>query len=76
MNSVLPFDGFLDLLRTKGYGVGLHEHFALANLLEHWDGTDGGEFGDALAALVGRSDEVVEASGVFSTRSTRIIPRQ
>ena len=34
MNAVLPFAGFLEILRSKGYGVGLNEHVALANLLD------------------------------------------
>jgi hypothetical protein len=57
----LPFDGFLDLLRQKGYAVGLPQHFALGRLLARWDRTDAGAFGDALAALVGRSHEEVAA---------------
>jgi hypothetical protein len=57
--SVLPFDAFLEVLRAKGYGVGLHEYAALANLLQHWDRTHTTEFGDAVAALVGRNDEEV-----------------
>ena len=32
--SAVPFDAFLDLLRAKGYGIGLHEYAALAALLE------------------------------------------
>jgi len=59
MDVVLPFEGFLDLLRAKGYGVSLHEYFALAKLLERWDRTNAEEFGDALAALVGRSEDEV-----------------
>src|SRR5262245_65632792 len=59
MDAVLPFEGFLDVLRAKGYGVSLHEYFALANLLNRWDRTNPEEFGDALAALVGRSEEEV-----------------
>lgn len=57
--SVLPFEGFLALLRAKGYAVGLHEHLALAQLLRRWEGTSSPEFGDALAALLGRNDEDV-----------------
>lgn len=53
----LPFDDFLALLRAKGYAVGLHEHLALARLLNRWEGTSGPQFGDALAALVARNDE-------------------
>jgi len=60
MNAVLPFDGFLDVLRTKGYAVGLRERFALASLLERWEGTSTGEFRDGLAALVGRSEAEVQ----------------
>src|SRR5580765_1700982 len=57
--SALPFDGFLELLRSKGYGVSLHEYNGLARLIEHWDRSNADEFGDALAALVGRSQEEV-----------------
>ncbi|MEQ1908949.1 MAG: hypothetical protein ABMA15_09000 [Vicinamibacterales bacterium] len=60
-DRVLPFDAFLNLLRDKGYAVGLHEHLALARLLERWDGTSGPEFRDALAALIARTDEEVLA---------------
>jgi hypothetical protein len=59
MNAVLPFDGFLDVLRSKGYSVGLNEHFALATLLDHWDRTHAEEFGDAVAALVARNEDEV-----------------
>jgi hypothetical protein len=55
----LPFDAFLELLRAKGYGVGLHEFAAAASLLRHWDRTKVDELGDALAALVARSDDEV-----------------
>jgi hypothetical protein len=57
--GVLPFAGFLEVLRNKGYGVGLHEHFALAALLATWDRTHAEEFGDAIAALVARNDDEV-----------------
>lgn len=57
---ILPFAGFLEVLRSKGYGVGLSEHIALANLLEHWDRTHPEEFGDAVAALIARNEEEVE----------------
>jgi hypothetical protein len=56
----LPFDGFLDLLGHKGYGVSLHEYAAVATLLSRWDGVSVVELGDALGALIGRSDEEVE----------------
>jgi len=61
MQEPLPFSGFLDVLRTKGFGVGLNDYLALARLIQHWDRAHGEEFGDALAALVGRSDEEVRA---------------
>ena len=57
--TVVPFDAFLDLLRTKGYAIGLHEYTALAALLERWDRTHVSELGDALAALIGRGDDEV-----------------
>jgi hypothetical protein len=56
----VPFDAFLDLLRAKGYGIGLHEYAAMAALLEQWDRTHLTEFGDALAALIGRNAEEVD----------------
>src|ERR1700730_9827652 len=59
MSTLLPFGEFLELLRGKGYGVGLHEYFALASLEKRWDRTDAEEFGDALAALIGRNEEEV-----------------
>ena len=60
MSTILPFESFLELLRAKGYSVSLHEHFAVARLLERWDRTDAGELRDALAALIARNDEEVE----------------
>jgi hypothetical protein len=59
-SAILPFETFLEMLRAKGYGVSLHEYAAMATLLGHWDGTNVSEFGDALAALIGRSDDEVE----------------
>lgn len=56
---VLPFEGFLTVLRDKGFAVGVHEHLALARLLDRWGGTSGPEFRDALAALIARTDEEV-----------------
>lgn len=63
MRQTLPFDTFLDVLRDKGYGVSLHEHLAVARLLERWDRTDVSELRDALAALIGRDSEEVEGIG-------------
>ena len=60
MPRTLPFDAFLGLLRAREYGVGLHEYTAVANLLERWEGVDLAELADALAALIGRSDEEVD----------------
>jgi len=66
MAAALPFDAFLGLLRTRGFAVGLHEHMALAKLLSRWDGTSRPEFGDALAALIGRNeDEIAEIRRLF-----------
>jgi hypothetical protein len=58
-HTAVPFDAFLDVLRAKGFGVGLPEYAAMANLLGHWDRTNVGELGDALAALIGRNDDEV-----------------
>jgi hypothetical protein len=60
MGTVLPFEGFLEVLRAKGYAVGLHEHLALAKLLQRWDRTDRDELRNALAALLGLSDGDVD----------------
>ena len=63
MRQPLPFDAFLEVLRAKGYGVSLHEHMALAKLLERWDRTNLTELRDALAALIGRSEDEVQGIG-------------
>jgi uncharacterized protein with von Willebrand factor type A (vWA) domain len=55
----LPFSDFLELLRAKGFGVGLHEHLALGKLIERWDSTDRDQLRNAIAALVARHDEEV-----------------
>lgn len=55
--SALPFSDFLELLRAKGLGVGLHEHMAVARLLAHWDSTNRTHLRDALAALVARHED-------------------
>ena len=44
----LPFSDFLDLLRARGLGVGLHEYLAVGKLLSRWDSTNPEEFRDAL----------------------------
>jgi hypothetical protein len=59
--TVLPFSDFLELLRAKGFGVGLHEHIALGKLLSRWDATDRDELRGAIAALIARRDEEVAA---------------
>jgi hypothetical protein len=61
VSSRLPFETFLEVLRSKGYSVTLHEHFAVAKLLERWDRTDVTELRDALAALIARNDDEVES---------------
>jgi hypothetical protein len=60
MGTVLPFEGFLEVLRAKGYAVGLHEHVALAKLLSRWERTSRDELRDALAAFLGLSDGEVD----------------
>ena len=57
----LPFSDFLELLRAKGLGVGLHEHLALGKLLAQWDSTNRDEFREAIAALVARHEGEVAA---------------
>ncbi len=59
--TVLPFSDFLELLRAKGFGVGLHEHLALGKLLSRWDSIDRDELRRAIAALVARREEEVVA---------------
>ena len=56
----LPFSDFLDLLRAKGLGVGLHEYLAVGKLLSRWDSTNPEELRDAIAALVGRHEGEVQ----------------
>lgn len=64
--SVLPFGDFLELLRARGLGVGLHEYLAVGRLLEHWDSTRRADLRDALAALVARHEgEVHTIRSVF-----------
>jgi uncharacterized protein with von Willebrand factor type A (vWA) domain len=64
--SALPFNDFLDLLRAKGLGVGLHEYLAVGKLLNRWDSTDREELRDAIAALVARHEgEVQEIRDLF-----------
>src|SRR5690606_36419165 len=64
--SALPFSDFLELLRARGMGVGLHEHLAVGRLLEHWDSTNRADLRDALAALVARHEGEVETiRGLF-----------
>ncbi len=57
MSGVLPFEAFLEVLRARGYAIGLNEHFRLGALLARWDGANRAEFRDALAALLARSDD-------------------
>jgi hypothetical protein len=57
----LPFSDFLDLLRARGLGVGLHEYLAVGKLLSRWDSTNPEEFRDAIAALVGRHEGEVQS---------------
>ncbi len=59
--SALPFSDFLELLRAKGLGVGLHEHLAVGKLLAQWDSTNRDQFREAIAALVARHDGEVAA---------------
>jgi hypothetical protein len=56
----LPFGEFLDALRDRDFGVGLHEYVAAGKLLEHWDLTSRDELRNSLAALIARRDDEVE----------------
>lgn len=71
--TVLPFSDFLELLRAKGFGVGLHEHIALGKLLSRWDSIDRDELRRAIAALVARrEDEVVAILRLFDEVYPRV----
>ena len=71
--TVLPFSDFLELLRAKGFGVGLHEHLALGKLLSRWDSIDLDELRRAIAALVARrEDEVVAILRLFDEVYPRV----
>jgi len=58
--SSLPFADFLEVLRGKGFGVGLHEYMAVGKLLHSWAITDRDELRNAIAALVARHEDEVE----------------
>ena len=71
--TVLPFSDFLELLRAKGFGVGLHEHLALGKLLSRWESIDRDELRRAIAALVARrEDEVVAILRLFDEVYPRV----
>lgn len=64
--SAPPFSDFLEVLRAKNLGVGLHEHLALGKLLAGWTDTSRDDFRDAVAALIARhDDDVVAIKRVF-----------
>ncbi len=58
--QTLPFSEFLDALRDKDFGVGLHEYMAAGRLLEHWDQTNRSELRNSLAALIARREDEVQ----------------
>ena len=58
--QTLPFSEFLDALRDKDFGVGLHEYMAAGRLLEHWDQTNRAELRNSLAALIARREDEVQ----------------
>ena len=53
----LPFTEFLELLRQRGFGVGLQDYVAVGKLLDRWDRTDRDGIRDAIAALIAREAE-------------------
>lgn len=57
----LPFSEFLDALRDRGLGVGLHEYVAAGRLLDRWNETNRDELRNSLAALVARDEDEVRA---------------
>jgi hypothetical protein len=59
--SVIPFATLLAELRSAGFGVGMHEHQDLVLLASRWKGTDPVAFRDAIAALIARNRDDVEA---------------
>jgi hypothetical protein len=64
--TALPFADFLEVLRHRGFGVGLQDHVAVGKLLDRWEHTDRAALRDAIAALVARHDaEVREIRVLF-----------
>jgi VWA domain containing CoxE-like protein len=59
--TTLPFSGFLDALRDKGFGVGLHEYLALGKLLDAWGATDRDQIRNGIAALIARHEDEVRS---------------
>ena len=57
--TTLPFSEFLDTLRDRGFGIGLHEYVAAGRLLERWDSTNRDDLRNAFAALLARSEDDV-----------------
>ncbi len=60
MHTPLPFEALLEALRDRGVPLGVREHLAVGRLLSRWDGTSWIDLRNAVAALLGRSDEEVE----------------
>ncbi len=59
--QTLPFSEFLDALRDKSFGVGLHEYVAAGKLFQQWDLTNRHELRNSLAALIARREDEVQA---------------
>jgi len=59
--EAIPFAGLLAELRSGGFGVGMHEYQDLVLLASRWKGTDPIAFRDAVAALIARNRDDVEA---------------
>jgi len=59
MKRLVPFADLLAHLRAAGLAIGIDDHLAVQHLVERYDGADPGELGDALAALLGRSEAEV-----------------
>ena len=66
MNRLMPFADLLAQLRAAGIAIGVDDHLAVERLVERYDGADRDELGDAIAALLGRSEpEVAQIRRAF-----------
>lgn len=72
---MIPFAGLLAELRSRDFGVGLHEYRDLVLLASRWKGTDPIAFRDAIAALIARNrDDVIAIRELFDEWLEREAP--